>query len=77
MMGLFPTVFQLTTQASNGFRVVDIVKTLKGIEGYDFSKWKKLTGSGTEIALTEELRTMLVAKLSSDGKSMPLTLDDD
>ena len=76
MMGVFPTVLQLTTHTSGGFRVAYVVKTLKTIDDYDFGEWRKMTGSGAESVITDQLRNTLMDRVGGDGASMPIELDD-
>ena len=76
MMGVFPTVLQLTLAKHNGFRVAHAIDTLGAIDDYDFSSWRRMTGSGAESAITEELRTALMSRVGGDGTSLPLELDD-
>jgi DGQHR domain-containing protein len=68
LMGALGVVLDITLSESKKFRISDAAKTFKRIEDFDFSGWRKLSGSGAEAAMAEQLREALMGQArSSDG----------
>jgi len=59
LIGILPTVLDITLGESHSFRVGYVTKTLQRMADCDFSNWRKLTGSGAEMAIAEDLRSRL------------------
>ncbi len=75
LMGILPTVLDLTRQAHNRFRTADVAKTFKEIEDYDFAPLRKMTGSGAENQLAQELRDTLTSRMHASGSVSSIELD--
>lgn len=71
MTNVIGSVFDYTMKNHNSFRVIDINKTLKEVEDFDFDDFRKLgTGNSAEIQAGDDFKVTLDARLrekSTDG----------
>lgn len=64
----FQTVFSLTLKNHSGFRVKDVVSTLKRVSDFDFSGWRQAgSGNQAEISAGEDFRTALLLDGSDEN----------
>lgn len=70
LMNALPTILDLTLQEFHGFRVVDVTKTFKTIADFDFSDWRKASGSLAESAATSDLIAYLTSSLAGQSKKV-------
>ena len=75
LINALPTVFDLSVKYYQGFTIEDATKTLKCMEDFDFSDWKRYgTGSAAEIQAGEDMRLELLYRIegTKDGESLRL-----
>lgn len=70
LIGVLTPVLDITLTESKKFRVVDVAKTLKRISDFDFSGWRKFSGSGAESNLTKELWVALTKQSGKQPSSL-------
>jgi DGQHR domain-containing protein len=75
LIGVLPTVIDIALGESHGFRVAHATRVLQRIGDFDFSPWRKMTGSGAEIALADELRKKLIGGVSGSPGDTEIDLD--
>jgi DGQHR domain-containing protein len=77
LMTALPTVFDLCMRDHNGFRVEDLVKTLKRVDDFNFEEWDELgTGNEAEKTAGDNLTVALLERYQAGdaerGLDIPL-----
>ena len=76
LMNVMPTVFDLTIQLHNGFKVEQIAQVFKKIDDFEFENWNAMgTGTDAETQAGDDLRAQLNKRVKDEAGPDGLKLD--